>query len=244
MMRKNFAGLVFMVLVLTSIAVVSAVPVFGQMTATVRGVCKDTQGKPITAAVVEWTNLDNGQKYTIKTNNIGEYYSLGLAPGRYNAKLIKDGTELFHFNNVPLSPEEKVLDFDLAKELAGTGQAAGASAEEARQKQEQQAKALKENTTVKALNEKLVAAKQASDAGNYDAAIATLTEATQMDATRDLIWAKLGEAYLISGPKQTDPAEKDKRFGAAAEDYQKAIDLKQKAMDTDPKAKTPESTKI
>lgn len=241
-MRKRSAGLVLMMLVLA----VCTVPGFAQagVTGTVRGVAKDIQGKPYAGATVDWINADNGQKYTLKTNNKGEYFSLGITPGRYTAKLSQDGKEIYHFSNVTVSADEKVLDFDMKKEQAATAQGQGLTPEQLKQQQEQQAKASKENNTVKALNEKLLAAKQATDAGNYDAAIATLTEATQMDATRDLIWAKLGEAYLASGPKQTDPAEKTKRYEAASEDYQKAIDLRQKAMDTDPKAKTPDATKV
>jgi tetratricopeptide (TPR) repeat protein len=219
-------------------------PLFAQVTGTVRGVCKDLEGKPITPATVEWINSDNGQKYTMKVNNKGEYFSLGITPGRYTARLVQDGKEIYHFTNVSLQAEEKVLDFDMKKEQAATAQNQGISPEQAKAQQEQQAKASKESTTIKALNEKLVAAKASSDAGNYDAAIATLTEATQMDATHDLVWAKLGEAYLISAPKQTDTAEKSKRFDSAAQDYQKAIDLKQQGMDTDPKQRTPDATKI
>jgi tetratricopeptide (TPR) repeat protein len=137
--------------------------------------------------------------------------------------------------------EEKVLDFDLAKQ---TAQGTGLTPEQIKQQQEQQNKVNKENSTVKVLNEKLLAARQAKDAGNYETAIATLTEATQIDATRDLIWAELGAAYLVGASKQADAAEKSKDYGEAANDYQKAIDLKQKATDADPKQKTPESTKI
>ena len=76
------------------------------------------------------------------------------------------------------------------------------------------------------LNEKLNAAQTAVTAGDYDTAIATLNEANQIDNTRDLIWFKLGDAYRLSAPKQTDPAEKQKRYEMAATDYQKAIDLR------------------
>ena len=142
-----------------------------------------------------------------------------------------------------VTAEEKTLDFDMAKEKAAISQGEGLTPEQKKQVQEQQAKFAKENATIKGLNEKLTAAKQASDAGNYDAAIATLTEATQMDPTRDLIWAKLGETFLMSAVKQADSAEKQKRYAAAADDYTKAIDLKQKVMDSDPKQKTPDATK-
>ena len=58
-----------------------------------------------------------------------------------------------------------------------------------------------------------------------------------MDATRDLLWFKLADYYRLSAPKQTDPAEKQKRLASAIEDYQKAIQIKQGATnDKDPNA--------
>jgi tetratricopeptide (TPR) repeat protein len=204
----------------------SVAPAFAQAMGSVKGVCKDMEGKPIAQAQVEWAGVETGRKYTLKTNDKGEYFSLGVSPGKYNVKLSKDGNELFHFNNVPVSVDETVLDFDLKKERSAAVQGPGLTAEQAKQVQEQQAKASKETNTVKSLNEKLNAAKAASDAGDYETAIATLTEANQIDSSRDLLWFKLGDAYRMSAPKQTDPAEKQKRFEAAATNYQKAIELR------------------
>lgn len=213
-------------LLLVFIVGLSAPALFAQVMGSVKGVCKDVEGKPIAQAEVEWTGLESGRKYTLKTNNKGEYFSLGISPGKYNVKLSKDGKEIFHFNNVPVTVDEKELDFDLKKEQAATAQGQGLSPEQLKAIQEQQAKAAKETNTVKSLNEKLSAAKAASDAGDYETAISTLTEANQIDATRDLIWFKLADAYRNSAPKQTDPEEKKKRFEMAAADYQKAIDLR------------------
>jgi tetratricopeptide (TPR) repeat protein len=232
------------VLVLISLMAICAAPAFGQATGTVRGVCKDLQGNPITGATVEWANADNGQKYTLKTNNKGEYFSLGIGTGRYNVRLVQNGQELFHFNNVGMTPDEKVLDFDLAKEQAAQAQGQGVSTEQLKQKKDSAEKIAKENATIKVLNEKILLAKQQTDAGNYDAAITTINEAIQLSPERDLLWSKMGENYLVSASKQTDPAEKIKRYTEAMNDYTKAIDLKQKAMETDPKQNTPESTKI
>ncbi len=36
---------------------------------------------------MEWLSTETGRKYTLKTNNKGEYFSLGIAPGKYNVKL-------------------------------------------------------------------------------------------------------------------------------------------------------------
>ena len=180
----------------------------------------------------------------LKTNKKGEYFSLGLTPGKYNVTLYKNaddqkaGTETDHVNGYVVKLDDNpAVDFDVKKEIEDKAKGKGLSAEDAKRMQEQQAKAAKETNTVKALNEKLNAAKTAADAGDFDTAIASLTEATQMDATRDLIWFKLGDYYRMSVPKQTDPAEKEKRLGSAIEAYQKAIDIKKAIVnDKDPNA--------
>jgi len=225
------------------VAGLCASPAFAQETGTVKGVCKDLEGKPIAGANVEWLNTNTGRKFDIKTNNKGEYFSLGMTPGKYTVTLTKDGKEVFHYNNFNVALTENVLDFDMQKEQAAQAQGAGLTPEQLKQAQEQQAKALKENATVKNLNEKLAAAKTAADAGDFDTAIAQVTEATQVDPTRDLLWAKLGDYNLTSAGKQTDSAEKTKRYEASITDYQKALDLKQKAVEADPK-KNPDSNKV
>ena len=221
-MKKHFIIPLLLVLVVG----LSASPVFAQAMGSVKGVCKDIEGKPIAGALVEWVGVETGRKYPLKTNNKGEYFSLGISPGKYNVKLSKDGKEIYHFSNFPVTLDEAVLDFDMKKEQSAAAQGQGVSAEQAKQVKEAQEKVAKETNTVKALNEKLSAAKAASDAGDFETAIAALNDANQIDNTRDLLWFKLGDAYRSSVPKQTDPAEKQKRLEAAAADYQKAIDLR------------------
>jgi len=220
-MRKYF------ILPLFVLAVGLCAPLaLAQSTGTVKGTCKDFEGKPVAQAQVEWTGTETGHKYTLKTNNKGEYFSLGIAPGKYDVKLSKDGKELFHFNGVSVGLDETPLDFDLKKEQSNVAKGQGLPPEQAAKAKEAAAKAEKEKSTVGALNEKLNAAKAASDAGDFDAAIAALNEANQIDNTRDLIWFKLGDAYRLSAPKQTDPAEKQKRYELAVTNYEKALELR------------------
>ena len=84
-MKKHFAVLLFVVLALG----LCVPPVFAQASGTVKGVCKDPQGNPIVDGVLVFANQDNGQKYTLKTNKKGEYFSLGIAPGKYVVTLYK-----------------------------------------------------------------------------------------------------------------------------------------------------------
>jgi tetratricopeptide (TPR) repeat protein len=237
-MKKHFAFL-FVILALG----LCVPPVFAQASGTVKGTAKDAQGNPVADGIVVWSNMDNGQKYSLKTNKKGEYFSLGLSPGKYlvtlykNADEMKAGKELDHVKGFTVTLDENTLDLDVKKEMESAAKGQGLSPEQLKQMQEQQAKAAKETNTVKSLNEKLNAAKTAADAGDFDTAIASLNEATQVDGTRDLLWFKLGDYYRLSAPKQTDPAEKQKRYASAIEDYQKAIDLKKAATnDKDPNA--------
>jgi len=238
-MKKHFAILLFAILALG----LCVPPVFAQASGTVKGVCKDSQGVPLADAVVLWANMDNGQKYILKTNKKGEYFSLGISPGKYvvtlykNADDMKANKELDHVKGFPVQLDENELAFDLKKDQESAAKGQGLTPEQLKQMQETQAKQAKETNTVKALNDKLTAAKTAADAGDFDTAIAALTEATQMDATRDLVWFKLGDYYRLSAPKQTDTAEKQKRLDSAVEAYQKAVQLKQATTnDKDPNA--------
>ena len=220
-MRKYFVLLLLLVVV-----GLCAPLALAQTTGTVKGTCKDSEGKPIAQAEVEWTGVESGHTYKLKTNNKGEYFSLGIVPGKYNVKFTKDGKEIFHISNITVGLDEVVQDLDLKKEQVNAGQAQGMTPEQAKARAEAAAKVEGEKKTVGTLNEKLNAAKAASDAGDFETAIATLNEANQIDNTRDLIWFKLGDAYRMSAPKQTDPEEKKKRYEMAATNYQKAIELR------------------
>jgi len=239
-MKKHLAMFALVLLMMG----LCAPPVFAQAASgTVKGVCKDTEGNPIVDGVVVYANQDNGQKYTLKTNKKGEYFSLGVGAGSYNVTLYKnagDATankEIFHQNKFQVTLDENTLDFDMKKLATEAAKGQGLTPEQVKAQQEQQEKQKKEVNTVKSLNEKLAAAKVASDAGDFETAIAALTAANQIDGTRDLIWFKLGDAYRLSATKQTESAEKQKRLDSAVDSYQKALQLKQAATnDKDPNA--------
>lgn len=216
---------------------------FAQFTATVKGTVKDQQGNPISGASVDLQNNDNGQKYSLKTDKKGQYFSLGIMPGKYKVVLVVNGQPTFQLTNVPIGQEqqETVVDIDLQKEQAaqqaggtqagakgGKGQPQGQPQLTEEQKKRIEA-AQKEQMTVKTLNEKLAQASAAEQAGNPDQAVQILTQATQMDATRDLLWGRLGDAYKLTVAKQTDKAQQSQDYAQAADAYQKAIQIKPSA---------------
>jgi tetratricopeptide (TPR) repeat protein len=233
-MRKHF----ILPLLLVLVAGLSAPLAFAQTTGTVKGTCKDSDGKVIVGAEVEWVGVESGHSYKLKTNNKGEYFSLGVVPGKYNVTLRKDGKELFKLSNVAVSldSDPQGVDFDLKKEQVNAAQAQGMTPEQAKAKQEEVAKAVTASKTIGTLNEKLKAASAASTSGDYDTAITTLNEANQIDPSHPEIWASLGDTYRVSAAKQTEPEEKQKRYEMAGTDYQKAIDLRtsSETMQKDP----------
>jgi tetratricopeptide (TPR) repeat protein len=132
---------------------------------------------------------------------------------------------LFFFNGVQISlaNEENTLNFDLQKEAAAAQQR-GQQQMSPEQKAAME-KAQKENATIKSLNEKLAAATQAQEAGNFDQAVAVLKEATTIDPNRGLLWFKLGDVYRAAALKQTDPAGRKQMYSDSVGAYQKATQL-------------------
>src|ERR1700690_3103744 len=155
-MKKHFAVFMFVLLLLG----LCVPPGFAQGSGTVKGVCKDLDGKPIVDGVVVYTNQDNGQKYTLKTNKKGEYFALGLTPGAYNVVLYRNeddakaNKEMFRASKFPVALAENTLDFDLKKEQENAAKGTGLTPEQTKQMQESNEKAKRENTTIKGLNEK------------------------------------------------------------------------------------------
>lgn len=201
---KRFITLVALLAV---VAVLSAVPVLAQ-TGTVKGYAKDANGKPITDATVEYDNLENGNKVSLKLNSKGEYFSIGVPAGTYNAVLVQNGHPIDGFSKIPLGAGQEItVNFDLAKDRA----AAGISAEDVKKLEEAKAA----NEKIKDLNAVLAQARDLEKAGNYDQAVALLQPVVQQNTSQDLLWAYLGDAYRGG-----------KKYPEAVDAYQKAVQLK------------------
>ena len=212
----------------------AVMPAFSQAGAlgTVKGVVKDDQGTPIPDAQVVWHNDDNGRVYKLKTNKKGEYFSLGIEPGKYTVTATtKEGKQVFSRSNENVQVEEHELNIDVQAEkqqqIKDTAKQTGLTPEQIQQKLEEQKKVESYNANIKQVNEKLRTANTdlAAQPPNYDGAIASLNEATQMAPNEGLVWFRLGSVYLDSAAHQTDPSEKTKRTTEAYNDLKKAIDL-------------------
>src|SRR5215472_13815105 len=192
LMKRNFSLLPLLTVLFAALAI----PVVAQTGAlgTVKGVCKDAQGNPIADAQVVWHNDDNGRTYKLKTNKKGEYFSLGIEPGSYTVTLTKDGKQLFTQSKEKVEVEEHVFDVDIKRQqqqqIQDTAKQSGMTAEQVQQKMAEQKKVEAYNASIKTVNEKLKAADVSLHAQppDYNAAIASLNEASQMVPNEDLVW--------------------------------------------------------
>jgi tetratricopeptide (TPR) repeat protein len=234
-MKRNFSLAILLVVMCAGLGV-SAMAQTGAL-ASVKGVCKDADGKPIVDAQVVWHNDDNGRTYKLKTDKKGGYFSLGIEPGEYTITLTRDGQQLFTTSKEHVGVEEHEFNIDIKakheQQIQETAKQTGLTPEQIQQKLAEQKRVEQYNANVKQVNEKLKAASAALQAQppNYDTAIASLNEATQMVPNEGRVWCQLGSAYLASGPGQTDPTEKTKRYTESYTDLQKGIDLENKASD-------------
>jgi tetratricopeptide (TPR) repeat protein len=205
---------------------------FAQNT-TIKGVIKDTEGKPIADVQITMHNNTSGQTVRLKSDKKGEFFSLGVTAGPYNIDFVKDGKSIWKLTNYPVTLQKDIneINVDLKKEAADPNNKPQMSEAD---KKEMEAN-IKENATIKSLNEMLAAAHAAQDAGNIDEAVNIFTKAANTDPSRALLWALVGSSNIASAKKDSDAAAKKQKFETAAGAYKKAIDLA--TASTDPKVK-------
>ncbi len=202
---------------------------FAQINATVKGKAIGADGKPIAGAMVQMSNTENGRKFQMKTDKKGEFLNIGIAPGKYNCRLVgSDGKELSVVTNFPVDPglPENVLEFNIQAEQKETQAIVSGEkkvqpnklteeqkkAIEAAQKQNEQIK--QENAKIGNLNQLLTQARASVQAKDYPSAITAMNQGIQQDPNQSLLYGTLGDADL---------GAKDYKGCAAA--YAKAIEL-------------------
>ncbi len=205
-MRKQALILIFFALM-----VGLAVPALAQ-TGTVKGYVHDENGKPVVGAQVDMTNLDNGQKRTLKTDKEGKIFSIGVPLGTYKVVVTQNGQVIYNINKFPVGggDDSPAMNIDLAKDKAAA--ATNPANAEAIAKNEA---VKKENEKIGNVNKLLTQATEAMKANNFDQAVQIMQQAVEVDQTHDLVYGRYGDALLG-----------DKKYPEAADAFTKAIALK------------------
>lgn len=97
--------------------------------ASIQGIVKDAQGKPIKGADVRIESRDGKQLFnTVKTDTQGRYISQGLQPGVYRVSLVVKGAVKAAIGNTKTKSDQATqLNFDLKPVAASQASAAGKS---------------------------------------------------------------------------------------------------------------------
>jgi predicted negative regulator of RcsB-dependent stress response len=191
---------------------------------TIHGHVQNAAGMPQTGEVKlsqdRSTSDDKARKYlyTFPVAPNGDFTGTGIAPGKYIMFFQVKGATVDYIDNVEIkSGVDTAANDDMTRE-----EFMKAMSPEARKQLEDFKKAnaatVAANKAVGNMNSMLTSARDNEKAGNYDAAIATMTEATGLGPDQAILWLELGNAQLGG-----------KKYDESITSFQKAIDLNSKA---------------
>ena len=212
-----------------------------QGSASIHGHVTNPAGQPIVKGDIKLSTDRSAQAnerkylYTFPIDANGDYKGTGIAPGNYIVFVIQDGKSLdFNESVVFANADDKLVNFDMtrAEYLAKMSPEDKKALEEYKKKN---ADVVASNAKIQNLNAMLTQARADNKAGNYDAAMAAMQQATTTKPDEGILWITLGDAQIGSadtaakaakaaGTSPTDPAIVQK-YNDAATSYKKAVDL-------------------
>ncbi len=210
-------------------------------TASIHGHVTNPIGQPITTGEVKLTTdrssaaKDRKFAYTFPIDASGNYKGTGIKPESYVAIVFQADKSLDFVDNMTVKAgEDKQVDFDMSrKEYLDK-----MTPEERKQLEDfkkKNADVTSANTKIANLNALLTQARADNKAGNYDASITAMKQATEQKPDEGILWVTLGDAQLGSadvaakaakaaGKPSTDP-EIAGKYTEAVTSYKKAIEL-------------------
>jgi tetratricopeptide (TPR) repeat protein len=191
-------------------------------------VVKLSTDKSTDPKTVKWT-------YTFPVDANGDYKGTGIDPKTYIVVVTSKDVVIDYFAEQNFKAgEDKLVNFDMTrKEFIDK-----MTPDEKKQLEDYKknaAAAIAANATIKNLNAALTQARADNKAGNYEAAVTSMTQATTQAPTEAILWITLGDGQLgvadkalkaakSSGKGATDP-DVQQKFTDAVASYKKAIDL-------------------
>jgi tetratricopeptide (TPR) repeat protein len=189
---------------------------------------------------------DRKYQYKFPIEPTGDYKGTGITPGNYVVFVFQDDKSLdFNESVVFANADDKVVNFDMSRPdyLAKMSPEDRKAVEEYKKKN---AEIVAANSKVQNLNAMLTQARADNKAGNYDAAITAMQQATTTKPDEGILWITLGDAQLGSadtaakaaksaGTSTPDPAVTQKYSDAAAS-YKKGVELNAASKKPSPEA--------
>ncbi len=218
----------------------------------IHGHVNNPVGQPVTKGEVRLTTDRGPQaemkfKYTFPLDANGDYKGTGIAPGNYVVLVFQDNKSLDFNDSVIFTSGggDKAVNFDMSRPeyLAKMSPEDRKALEEYKKKN---AEIVAGNAKIQNLNALLTQARTDNKAGNYDAAIKAMTDATAAKPDEGILWITMGDAQLgaadaaakaakAAGTPTTDPAIVAK-YNDAAASYKKGVDLNATSKKPSPEA--------
>jgi tetratricopeptide (TPR) repeat protein len=189
---------------------------------------------------------DRKYQYKFPIDPNGDYKGTGIAPGNYVVFVFQDDKSLDYNESVVFANgDDKLVNFDMSRAdyLAKMSPEDRKAVEEYKKKN---AEIVAANSKVQNLNAMLTQARADNKAGNYDAAIKAMQDATAAKPDEGILWITLGDAQLgaadaaakaakAAGTSPTDPAIAQK-YNDAATSYKKGVELNAASKKPSPEA--------
>jgi tetratricopeptide (TPR) repeat protein len=188
---------------------------------------------------------DRKFQYTFPIDPNGDYKGTGIAPGNYVVFVMQDNKSLDFVESVVFANgDDKTVNFDMTRAdyLAKMSPEDRKALEEYKKKN---AEIVAGNAKIQNLNALLTQARSDNKAGNYDAAIKAMQDATAAKPDEGILWITLGDAQLGAADaaakaakaagSSTDPAV-TQRYNDAAASYKKGLELNAASKKPSPEA--------
>jgi tetratricopeptide (TPR) repeat protein len=188
---------------------------------------------------------DRKYQYKFPIDPNGDYKGTGIAPGNYVVFVFQDDKSLDFIESVVFAnTDDKTVNFDMTRPeyLAKMSPEDKKILEEYKKKN---AEIVAANSKVQNLNAMLTQARADNKAGNYDAAIKAMQDATAAKPDEGILWITLGDAQLGAADaaakaaktagNSSDPAVAQK-YNDAAASYKKGVELNAASKKPSPEA--------
>jgi tetratricopeptide (TPR) repeat protein len=168
--------------------------------------------------------------YTFPIEDNGDYKGTGIAPGTYLMVVWADEKSVdFSDNQAIKAGDDKQIDFDMTRQayIDKMTPEQKTQLEEFRKKN---ADVVAANAKITNLNAALTQARADNKAGNFQAAVTSMTQATTQLPTEPILWLTLADAQLgladaaLKTAKAADP-DVVAKYTEAETSYKKVIDL-------------------
>jgi tetratricopeptide (TPR) repeat protein len=212
-----------------------------QANAKLHGHVVNPAGLPLAGGEVRLTtdrnpnNPNRKYDYTFPIDASGNYSGSDIKPGDYLGIVFQNNNTV-DFQPAKLAAgDDKTVDFDMTRKEY-LDKMTPAEKEQLENYKKNATAAQAANAKIANLNTLLNQARADTQAGKFDSAIKSMTDATAAKPDEPLLWVALGDAQLgqasaaakaAHDAKTTDASLKDK-YAAAEASYQKALDLNAK----------------